>query len=599
DLSSVLSAYNSEADPTRYEDYYTSLQAFVEKSLDLYKPELAMILYPLFIHMYLELVYKGHENQAQSFFNKFRQSQEDYHEEDIKKLSAMTRREHMGNNDFIATLRSNKFVIRMSRDTYQILKKHLQELQMETLLSIIQQHLHFDVFEGRPRNKQAVDATSGGITGEATFEANKTKVLYGLQPEPDLGITIEDDNEEEDDKDKPKKKKPKKENGPGRKKFEFNPNAPPLNRIPFPEMKDSDKIHKAQILRESAKKLKLSAEVLPSICFYSLLNANEGVNCATISEDAALLSAGFEDSTIRIWTLTPRKLRMLKPPSELNKIDKEAEDVMERIMDDRTASESRRLVGHSGPVFAVSIDHDNKFLLSCSEDKTIRLWSLFTFTTLVAYRGHNYPVWDVQFCPRGHYFASTSHDRTARLWSTDHQQPLRIFAGHVSDVNVIAFHPNCNYIATGSSDRTVRLWDIQTGSSVRLFTGHKAAVQSLAFSRNGRHLISSGVDTRLLVWDLAEGTLVAELKGHTDTVYSLCFSRDGTILASAGLDNCIKLWNTSVFCNQDEDDDDGRHAGLDKSSSCLLGSYSTKKTPIHCLHFTFRNLLLAAGPFNS
>lgn len=34
--------------------------------------------------------------------------------------------------------------------------------------------------------------------------ANKTKVLYGLQPEPDLGITIEDDNEEEEDKDKPK-----------------------------------------------------------------------------------------------------------------------------------------------------------------------------------------------------------------------------------------------------------------------------------------------------------------------------------------------------------------------------------------------------------
>lgn len=36
------------------------------------------------------------------------------------------------------------------------------------------------------------------------LSANKTKVLYGLQPEPDFGITIEDDNEEEEDKDKPK-----------------------------------------------------------------------------------------------------------------------------------------------------------------------------------------------------------------------------------------------------------------------------------------------------------------------------------------------------------------------------------------------------------
>ena len=63
----------------------------------------------------------------------------------------------------------------------------------------------------------------------------------------------------------------------------------------------------------------------------------------------------------------------------------------------RTATECRRLVGHSGPVFAVSINHDNMYLLSSSEDKTIRLWSLFTFTTLVCYKGHNFPVWDVQF----------------------------------------------------------------------------------------------------------------------------------------------------------------------------------------------------------
>ncbi|XP_020917046.1 transcription initiation factor TFIID subunit 5 [Exaiptasia diaphana] len=235
-----------------------------------------MVLYPLFIHMYLELVYKGYEKNAQSFFAKFRNCQEDYHEEDIVKLSSITRRQHMDKSEFMAILRSNKFVIKMSRDTYQVLKKYLQDTQLETLFTVIQQHLHFDVFDGRPRNKQSIDATSGGITGDATFEANKTKVLYGMQPEPDLGITLDDDNEDEEDKDKPKKKKPKKENGPGRKKFEFNPNAPPLSRIPFPELKDSDKMHKAQVLKEKAKRLKLDAATLPSICFYSVLNSHEG-----------------------------------------------------------------------------------------------------------------------------------------------------------------------------------------------------------------------------------------------------------------------------------------------------------------------------------
>ena len=36
----------------------------------------------------------------------------------------------------------------------------------------------------------------------------------------------------------------------------------------------------------------------------------------------------------------------------------------------RSAAESRRLIGHSGPVFSTSFNYDNKFLLSSSEDKT-------------------------------------------------------------------------------------------------------------------------------------------------------------------------------------------------------------------------------------
>lgn len=48
------------------------------------------------------------------------------------------------------------------------------------------------------------------------------------------------------------------------------------------------------------------------------------VNCACISDDATLLSAGFEDSCVRVWSLTPKRLRSLKAPSDLNKIDKEA-----------------------------------------------------------------------------------------------------------------------------------------------------------------------------------------------------------------------------------------------------------------------------------
>jgi transcription initiation factor TFIID subunit 5 len=103
----------------------------------------------------------------------------------------------------------------------------------------------------------------------------------------------------------------------------------------------------------------------------------------------------------------------------------------------------RKLVGHSGPVYSLSFDPLSgsggppRALLSSSQDGTVRLWSMDTYTNLVVYRGHGHDaVWDVEWGPMGVYFASASRDRTARLWSSDRVTSLRMYTGHLSDVNV-------------------------------------------------------------------------------------------------------------------------------------------------------------------
>ena len=435
-----------------------------------------------------------------------------------------------------------------------VLQSEGEQVPKEKILAILQ----------KERLEEECGKELNSVAGELHIpddsdQINKSKVLWSVK---EMAISLPDEENDDvggdGDGEKPKKKKSKRE-ALMSKKNRTDPHAPAVSRIPLPELRDAEKQDRIIASREAAKRLRLGPNSLPSICFYTLLNGHHhhysAAICAQISEDSGLLAAGFSDSMIRVWSLTPNKLKKMKPSTELENIDKDSDDVLYRIMDEKNATEVNILRGHNGPVYAVHFSPDRNLLLSCSEDTTIRLWSLQTWTNICCYKGHCYPVWDVKFSPHGYYFASVSHDRTARFWATDQHQPLRMFVGNVLDVECVEIHPNSNYVATGSSDNTVRLWDVLNGSCVRLFKGHKSRPNVLTFSHDGRFLISGGADKSIIVWDIPNAVIVGRLNGHHDCIYSLCFSRDGTVLASGGADDCVMIWDFKRMTQEFDPDD--------------------------------------------
>lgn len=94
------------------------------------------------------------------------------------------------------------------------------------------------------------------------------------------------------------------------------------------------------------------------------------VCCCDITEDSSTLAIGYGDSLVQAWTLTSDKLKPLKKAADLEDVDKDADDIMEQMLDDNAGSNSVPFFGHSGPVYGVNFSPDKRMLLSCSEDST-------------------------------------------------------------------------------------------------------------------------------------------------------------------------------------------------------------------------------------
>lgn len=384
--------------------------------------------------------------------------------------------------------------------------------------------------------------------------------------------------------------------------------GPAFGDIPMPPYRGTDIAAEIESLKNLSHRIPLNDTSLPSICCYTFHNTHDSLNCVTTTKDATAIAGGFSESYIKIWSLKGEKLKSLRNTinpahvNDYNDLNRQKE---------RHGSEYKKLVGHSGPVYGLSFSPDNKYLVSCSEDKTARLWSTQTFSNLVVYKGHNSPVWDVDFGPFGFYFATASHDRTARIWSCDHINPLRIFAGHLSDVDTVKFHPNAKYLVTGSSDRTSRLWDVQKGACVRVFTGHTGSIKTVAVSPNGHLMASAGEDKSIMLWDLGSGKRIKKFTGHTGFVYSLNFSADNGVLVSGGADNTVRVWDvntdattaTATYMDTDMSEpkrlkleDDRKRKAVHESPE-QLAVFPTKQTPIYDIQFTDRNLCLVSGAF--
>lgn len=202
-----------------------------------------------------------------------------------------------------------------------------------------------------------------------------------------------------------------------------------------------------------------------------------------------------------------------------------------------------------------------KEILSSSGDSTIVRWDINRAMPLDTFTEHTADAMHIAIQPgsSNNVFMTCSVDKTCRLW--DIRAPktsVQTFVGYdTSDINSVEFMPcNGNVFATSSQDNTVRLFDIRTYNEINSFgTINNISFgpdglpidgySSVAVSKSGRLIFAGHMNGTVHAYDtLSEkkNPVFTLSNAHERAVSDVAVSPHGDALCTAGWDGTVKIW---------------------------------------------------------
>jgi WD40 repeat protein len=224
--------------------------------------------------------------------------------------------------------------------------------------------------------------------------------------------------------------------------------------------------------------------------------------------------------------------------------------------------ETRTFLAHTGPLFSAAFSPDGRRVVSCSADKTARVWDAATGKELYKLPRHEAQVVIAQFSPDGRvlltisakYFphepggmgTASTHDVKAHLWHADDGKPIAQWqpGPNFRPNNClltapfrVGFSPDSGRVVTCFGlfpDCFAYVHDTATGKELLVLKGHEKPVLSAKFSPDGKKIVTASLDETARVWDAATGNLLHTLKGHACGVLTANFSPDSKLIVTTG-----------------------------------------------------------------
>ncbi|KAK7246296.1 hypothetical protein RIF29_41159 [Crotalaria pallida] len=201
----------------------------------------------------------------------------------------------------------------------------------------------------------------------------------------------------------------------------------------------------------------------------------------------------------------------------------------------------KRIRGHRNAVYCAIFDRSGRYVITGSDDRLVKIWSMETAYLLASCRGHDGDITDLAVSSNNALVASASNDCVIRVWRLPDGLPISVLRGHTGAVTAIAFSPRPGAVfqlLSSSDDGTCRIWDARyTQSTPRIY------VPKPSDSANGK---SNGPSTSTLP--------------QSHQIFCCAFNANGTVFVTGSSDNLARVW---IACKLSANDTDQPNHEID------------------------------------
>jgi len=214
---------------------------------------------------------------------------------------------------------------------------------------------------------------------------------------------------------------------------------------------------------------------------------------------------------------------------------------------------SRTIQHPDSQVNRLCISPDKRFLAAAGHH-TVKLFDIKSTNPnpLLVFEGHTGNISGVAFHCEGKWMVTSSEDGTVKIWETRSGAIQRSY-NHGCPANDVVIHPNQGEIISCDRNGSIRVWDLaENNCSHELIPEEDVSVSSVAVASDGTLLCAANNNGNVFVWQLLQTfdrtqlLPVTHFSAHKEYITRILLSPDVKKLATCSADHTAKIWEVDM-----------------------------------------------------